>query len=46
MCNNNSEFNGVIENIVFPDQMALSDLDLQCFQNRIYSASAGQGLNL
>ena len=42
---NNSECNDVIENSVVPDQMASSDLYLQCFQNRIYTASAGQSLN-
>ena len=42
---NNNGFNGVIENIVDSDHQKLADLDLQCYQNKIYQGSAGQGVN-
>ena len=36
----------MIENIVDSDHQKTADLDLQCFQNRIYPGSAGQGLTV
>ena len=45
----NNGFNGVIEDIFDPDQMACqksADLDLQCFQNMIYVGLVWQRVNI